>query len=49
MAILNSKPTFMSLYIIAKHKRNFYKALFKRTTQLLIQICKLQVSVKLCN
>ena len=46
---LNSESTILSLYIIAKHKRVFYEALFKRITQLLVQIHKLQVSVRLCD
>lgn len=40
---LNSKHTIL-LYIIVKHKRNLYGALFKRITQLLVQIHKLQAS-----
>ena len=44
-----SKATIMPSYIIAKHKRDFYKAPFKRITQLLVQVHKFQVSVRLCE
>ena len=39
----------MPSYIIAKHKRDFYEAPFKRITQLLVQVHKFQVSVRLCD
>lgn len=43
--VLNSNPTIMLLLSTT----NFYEALFQRNAQLLIQIRKLQVSMRLCD